>query len=82
MSLMLGDSSPRYESLTPVLRVSDRGLSEVLIQQEVNRPFYFDDSQVVLQVSQSITRFSSNLLTISIYTGGRTDVQNSSVFPD
>ena len=82
MSLMLGDSSPRYESLTPVLRASDRGFSEVLIQQEVNRVFYFDDSQVVLQVSQSITRFLSNLLTISICTGGRTDVQNPSVFSD
>ena len=59
MPLMQANSSPRYESVTPVLRVSDRGLRGV--QQEVNRPFHFEDSQVVLQVSQSITRFPSNL---------------------
>jgi hypothetical protein len=75
-----GPSPPYRSTVPPVLY--DTGLRGVLVQQEINRLFHFADSQVVLQVSQSITRFPSNLLTISIYTGGRTDVQNPSVFPD
>jgi hypothetical protein len=36
------------------------------LQPEVNRPFHFEDSQVVLQVRRSITGFPSTLLTISL----------------
>jgi hypothetical protein len=63
-------------------RRESRAPKEMPIQPEVNRLFYFEDSQVVLQVSHCITGSLSTLLTIPSYTGGRTEVQNPSLFPD
>ena len=53
-----------------------------LKKQPKDRRFYFDDCQVVLQASHSIAAFILTLFTISMYTGGRTDVQNPSLLPD
>ena len=51
---------------------------------EHKRPFYFEDSQVVLQASHIITAFYFfNLpFTISLYTGGWRDIQNPSLLPN
>jgi hypothetical protein len=51
-------------------------------QRPKERHFYFDDCQVVLQASHSIIAFILTLFTISLYTGGWTDVQNPSLLPD
>ena len=49
---------------------------------ENKRSFYFEDSQVVLQASYTITTFPPTVLTISLCTGGWTDVQNPSLLPN
>ena len=49
------------------------------IKPELDRTFYFDDSQVVLQASHTFTVFLFTLLTISLCTGGRSDVQSPSL---
>ena len=43
------------------------------------RPFYFEDSQVVLQANHNISRFPSTPLTPSSNTGRGTEVQNPSL---
>ena len=47
------------QTLNYELRASAPG--EELLQPEVNRPFYFEDSQVVLQASHRITEFPSTI---------------------
>jgi hypothetical protein len=53
-----------------------------LKQRRKARHFYFNDCRVVLQASHSIAVFILTLFTISLDTGGWTDVQNPSLLPD
>ena len=46
---------------------------------KVERPFYFEDSQVVLRANHNISRFPSTLLMPSSNTGRGTEVQNPSL---
>ena len=68
-------ASPPYESTPVSVEITP------LPAQQPARPFYFEDSQVVLQVSHSIAMFPSALLTtISLFAGRRREVQNTSLF--
>jgi len=68
---------PRCESIPGSVEI----IPEILPAQQPARPFYFEDSQVVMQVSHSIAMFPSALLTtISLFAGRRREVQNTSLF--
>jgi hypothetical protein len=49
---------------------------------EVSNPFYFEDSQVVLQASYDITSYPSTLLTLTLFTGRGEEVQGPSLLPN
>jgi len=49
-------------------------LAAVLEVKNIERPFYIEDSLVVMQVSHNIVSFPFTLLTPVVYTGGRTDI--------